>query len=138
VETKGASLAYDLGDDSRCGLRLLFDRGLQPASNGNLYPLATWGRENYAGIPCGDSTLHWDGDRGLYATWHQAWLDFLDRATSREATMEFRVTDLLTLDPARKEMVNSRKYLWEKVSLSLKTTGATLETAQYTYRYVRL
>ncbi|UOQ99914.1 hypothetical protein MUN81_10525 [Hymenobacter sp. 5317J-9] len=138
VAAKGASPAFELGDDSRCGLRLLFDRGLQPDSEGYLYPLATWGAEDFAGNTVGTSTLRWDGADGLYATWHRAWLDFLDRATTREATMEFRVADLLSLDPARKEMVDRRKYLWEKVSLTLSTTGRNLEQAQFTYRYVRL
>ena len=138
VAAKGASPAYELGDDSRCGLRLLFDRGLCPDSAGERYPLATWGREDFVGDLHGTSTLRWGGDDGLYATWHRAWLDFLDRATTREAEMEFRVADLLTLDPARKEMVGHRKYLWEKVSLTLSTTGRTLEQARFTYRYVRL
>ena len=138
VQAKGASPAFGLGDDSHCGLRLLFDRGLRPDSTGLLYPLATWDRLDFAGTVCGLSTLHWEGEFGLYATWHQAWLDFLDRATTKELTMEFRVADLLSLDPARKEMLSYRKYLWEKVSLSLKTTGRQLETAAFTYRYARL
>ena len=138
VEAKGASLAFDTGDDSHCGLRLLYDRGLQPDSVGALYPLATWDVVNYAGTRVGESTLHWAGERGLYATWHAAWLGFLDRATSKERTMPFTVADLLSLDPARKELVDSKKYLWEKVSLSLSTTGRPLESASYTYRYCRL
>jgi hypothetical protein len=138
VEAKGASLAFEAGDDSHCGLRLLFDRGLCPDSQGNGYPLATWDREDYNGAPVGTSTLHWDGPHGLYATWHRAWLDFLDRATTREMQMDFRIADLLTLDPGRKELVNHRKYLWEKISLRLKTTSRYLESATFTYRYTKL
>ncbi|MDO7877674.1 hypothetical protein Q5H93_23245 [Hymenobacter sp. ASUV-10] len=138
AEAKGASLAYETGDDSSVGLFLLLDRGLQPDKLGQLYPLATWGRENGDGFPVGASTLHWDGSFGLYATWHQAWLDFLDRATTKERAMQLRVGALLTLDPTRKELVDGKKYLWEKVSLNLSTTGTPLETAQFTYRYCRL
>jgi hypothetical protein len=140
VEVKGASLAFETGDDSRCGLRLLYDRGLQDDALGYLgkYPLATWDMVNCQGATVGQSTLHWDGDNGLYATWHAGWLAFLDRATSKERSMQFRVADLLSLDPARKEMVDNKKYLWEKVSLSLSTTGSALETATFTYRYTRL
>ena len=138
VQAKGASLAFELGDDSRCGLRLLFDRGLQPDSFQQRYPLATSGCTDFFGFNCGTSTLHWDGPNGLYATWHATWLTFLDQASTKECTMAFRVADLLTLDPGRKEMVRHRKYLWEKVRLSLKTTGNQLETADYTYRYTKL
>lgn len=139
VEAKGASLFGEQGDDSRCGLRLLYDRGLQPDSLGRDYPLATWDAFDFAGYLVGESTLHWEGERGLYATWHAAWLAFLDRATTKERTMAFRVGDLLTLDPGRKEMVDYKKYLWEKVSLRLSTTDQRpLETADYTYRFCRL
>ncbi|MDO7853144.1 hypothetical protein [Hymenobacter convexus] len=138
VAAKGASPAYELGDDSRCGLRLLFDRGLQADKFGQRYPLATSGNEDFDGFAVGTSTLHWDGPDGLYETWHRGWLGFLDRASTREATMDFHVADLLTLDPGRKELVNHRKYLWEKVSLRLNTTGRYLETADFTYRFTRL
>ncbi len=138
VEAKGASPAFEQADDSRCGLRLLFDRGLQRDSQQQFYPLATWGREDFSGLPRGLSTLRWAGDNGLYATWHAGWLDFLDRATTKEMTMDFGVVDLLALDPARRELVRHRKYFWEKVRLSLKTTGRYLETAEFTYRYTRV
>jgi hypothetical protein len=139
VEAKGASLFGEQGDDSRCGLRLLYDRGLQPDSLGEPYPLATWDVFDFAGYLVGESTLRWAGARGIYATWHATWLDFLDRATTKERTMQFRVHDLLTLDPARKELVDYKKYLWEKVSLRLSTTDQRpLETAAFTYRYCRL
>jgi len=138
VAAKGASPAFDNGDDSRCGLRLLYDRGLQADSLGRPYPLATWDARDYAGARVGASTLRWAGEDGLYATWHAAWLGFLDRATTKERPMQFGIADLLSLDPARKELVEGKKYLWEKVSLSLSTTGAQLTTAAYTYRYTRL
>jgi hypothetical protein len=139
VAAKGASPYAGNGDDSRCGLRLLFDRGLRLDSQGQPYPLATWGQFDFAGNTIGQSTLHWDGPTGLYATWHAGWLAFLSRATSKERTMQFSLADLLALDPARKELADDgKKYLWEKVSLSLSTTGQPLATAAYTYRYTRL
>jgi hypothetical protein len=137
VAAKGASVAFENGDDSRCGLRLLYDRGLQPDSQNQPYPLATWDVRGYGTQLVGESTLRWEGDQGLYATWHAGWLAFLDRAATKERTMRFGLTDLLTLDPARKELVDGKKYLWEKVSLSLSTTGQ-LATAAFTYRYTRL
>ncbi|MGI4833268.1 MAG: hypothetical protein ACRYFK_07385 [Janthinobacterium lividum] len=139
VQVKGASPAFETGDDSHCGLRLLYDRGLQPDSTGSPYPLATWDQVNFAGLVVGASTLHWEGPAGLYALGWQAWLDFLGRATTKERLMPFRVMDLLSLDPARKELVDQKKYLWEALTLSLSTTGRQpLESGQFTYRYCRL
>jgi hypothetical protein len=94
--------------------------------------------KSYLGGAVGTSTLRWDGPFGLYATWHAAWLEFLSRAATKERRMEFGIADLLTLDAGRKELVDGKKYLWEKVSLSLSTTGRALERAQFTYRYTRL
>jgi hypothetical protein len=115
IQLRGASLARDLGNDSRTGLRLLFDRDDQLA---------------------GDLVLRWAGENGLYEQCHQPWLDFLARAGSEERTMPFRVADLLALNPARKEMVGPRKYLWEKVSLSV-STSTRLQSARFTYRHIR-
>ncbi len=139
VAAKGASPYGGGGDDSRCGLRLLYDRGLQADSQGSTYPLATWGTQNYAGTTVGESSLHWEGSTGLYARGHAAWLAFLDTATTKERTLPFTVADLLALDPARKELVDQRKYLWQSVALKLDTTGGRpLQAADFTYRYTRL
>ncbi|WP_400194042.1 hypothetical protein [Hymenobacter sp. B81] len=135
VDAKGASPAHELGNDSRCGLRLLFDRGLQPAAGG-AYPLVTSGHVNTAGQAVGELALQWAGPQGLYAQCHQPWLDLLARAGVEERTQPFRIGDLLTLSPARKELVGPRKYLWEKISLSIHT-ARRLESARFTYRPVR-
>ncbi|OUJ71987.1 hypothetical protein [Hymenobacter crusticola] len=115
IRTRGATPRFDLGDDSRCGLRLLFDRPDQLA---------------------GDLVLRWAGDNGLYAQCHKPWLDFLKTAGTEERTMPFRVADLLALNPARKEMVGPRKYLWEKISVTV-STSTRLESARFTYRNIR-
>ncbi|PJJ59449.1 hypothetical protein [Hymenobacter chitinivorans] len=137
VSAPGAGDVYELSPESRASLMLLFDRGLQPDSTGALYPLATSGAETWAGTSIGTDTLHWAGPKGLYQRHHQAWLSFLDSASTSERTMQFDVADLLTLTPARKEMVGMRKYLWQKISLSI-PTASRLETARFTYRSIRL
>ncbi|MBO0360746.1 hypothetical protein J0X19_22485 [Hymenobacter sp. BT186] len=123
LEGKGAGVTQNLNAASQCGLRLLFDRGNAQLTNG---------REAGSAL-----ALQWAGANGLYAQGHQAWLSFLDRAGREERLVPFRVGDLLSLDPARKELVGPRKYLWEKVSLSVSTTKR-LETARFTYRPIRL
>ncbi|MBC6698866.1 hypothetical protein [Hymenobacter sp. BT190] len=126
IVAKGASPAYELGDDSRCGLRLLFDRGLQGG-----YPQCTNGRELGSAL-----ALQWAGVNGLYAQCHQPWLELLARAGSEERVVPFRVGDLLSLNPGRKELLGPRKYLWEKMSLTA-STARRLESARCTYRPVR-
>lgn len=127
ILAKGASPAFEAGLESRAGLRLLYDVGLTTYQN-RTYPLATSASPG-AGLP----TLAWPS---LVETQYRAWLDFLDRAGSEQRTGTFRVADLLALDPTRKEMVSFRKYLWEKVSVSV-STSRRLESARFTYRPIR-
>ncbi|QIX60860.1 hypothetical protein HER32_06590 [Hymenobacter sp. BT18] len=131
VQAKGGSPALGLGDESRCGLRLLSDYGLQPASDGSLYPLASSGTVNWEGTPVGTLGLHWNNT--LYAQRYQAWLAFLDSAPRLDRKVEFYIADLRTLEPTRKELVAGQLCLWEKVSLELHPRRR-LETAAFTYR----
>ncbi|MDB5270882.1 MAG: hypothetical protein JWP58_3922 [Hymenobacter sp.] len=133
ISAKGASTDYELGDDSRTGLRLLFDRGMCPASQGASYRLLSPGTEDYAGNVVGTYALQWDGPQGLYAQWHQPWLDFRARAVTREYQVPFRIADLLTLDPAGHELVDYHLLLWQKVSLKV-SAGSRLRSATFAYQ----
>lgn len=123
----------DVGDESRVGLRLLFNRGLQPDSAGNLYPLGTGGTVNAAGASVGSYSLQWDGVAGLYQVWHRPWLDFRARAVQHVYQCGLRVGDLLTLDPSQADLVDYHLCFWEKVSLSV-AAGSVLTTATFTYQ----
>ncbi|WP_201980334.1 hypothetical protein [Hymenobacter rubidus] len=133
ISAKGASAEYELGDDSRTGLRLLFDRGLQNDSQGQPYRLLSPGTTNYAGASVGAYSLRWDGPQGLYATWHKPWLDFRSRAVPSEYEVPFRIADLLTLDPAGHELVEQHLLLWEKVQVKV-SAGSRLQSATISYR----
>ena len=135
IEAKGASLAYELGDESRCGLRLLYDRGLQPDSNGSQYPLGTSGVVNYAGTRVGTTSLLWPGPDGLYQVRHKAWLDFRSRAVETEYEVQFGMADLLALDPTLPEMVDRHLHLWQKVSLTI-DAQRKLAKARITYQEI--
>jgi len=123
----------DAGDESRVGLRLLFNRGLQPDSAGNLYPLGTGGTTNAAGVTVGAYSLQWAGAAGLYQVWHKPWLDFRARAVQHTYQCALRVGDLLTLEPSQADLVDYHLCFWEKVSLSV-AAGSVLTTATFTYQ----
>ncbi|OWP62874.1 hypothetical protein CDA63_11695 [Hymenobacter amundsenii] len=130
ILAKGSSPAFEAGLESRAGLHLLYDFGVTADQDGQTYPLASSASPDPDRLP----GLDWPD---LYFHQYSAWLGFLDRAGSEQRTASFRVADLLALDPARKELVNYRKYLWEKVSVSL-NTSRRLESARFTYRPIRL
>lgn len=123
----------DVGDESRVGLRLLFNRGLQPDSAGNPYPLGTGGTVNAAGTSVGVYSLQWGGAKGLYQVWHKPWLDFRARAVQHTYQCALRVGDLLLLDPSQADLVDYHLCFWEKVSLSV-AAGSRLTTATFTYQ----
>jgi len=123
----------DVGDESRVGLRLLFNRGFQPDSAGNLYPLGTGGAVNATGASVGSYALQWDGPKGLYQVWHKDWLTFRARAVQHTYQCALRVGDLLLLDPSQADLVDYHLCFWEKVSLSV-AAGSVLTTATFTYQ----
>jgi hypothetical protein len=123
----------DVGDESRVGLRLLFNRGYQPDSTGQLYPLGSAGAVNFAGAKVGKYAWHWAGAQGLYEQWHKPWLDFRARAVQHVYQCQLRVGDLLVLDPSQADLVDYHLCFWEKVSLSV-TAGSALTTATFTYQ----
>lgn len=125
----------DVGDESRVGLRLLFNRGLQPDTAGNQYPLGTGGTLNAAGATVGAYSLRWDGPAGLYQVWHQGWLAFRARAVQHVYQCQLRVGDLLLLDPGQADLVDYHLCFWERVSLSV-AAGSPLTTATFTYQEV--
>jgi hypothetical protein len=114
----------DVGDESRVGLRLLFNRGFQPDSTGRLYPLGSAGAVNFAGAKVGQYAWQWAGDQGLYQVWHKPWLDFRARAVQHVYHCQLRVGDLLTLDPSQADLVDYHLCFWEKVSLSVAAGSA--------------
>ncbi|MCA8831977.1 hypothetical protein [Hymenobacter pini] len=130
VESKGASAAYELGEDSRVGLRLLFNRGMQPDSQGNEYPLGSAANEDYAGGEVGQLTLHWDGPQGLYEQFAKEWLAFRSRAVETRYEVEFSLADLRSIDPGRLEMLDYHLRLWQQINVTIdlqrKLTKATI------------
>ena len=133
-EAKGAIPGNtDVGDESKVGLRLLFDRGYQPDSAGNTYPLGTAGTTNQLGAPVGSYSFQWAGAQGLYQVWHKPWLDFRARAVQHTYECALRVGDLLTLDPSQADLVDYHLCFWEKVSISV-AAGSALKTATFTYQ----
>jgi hypothetical protein len=133
-EGKGAVPGNDeVGDESRIGLRLLFHRGYQPDSAGQLYPLGSAGAVNFRGDSVGEYAWQWAGDKGLYQVWHKPWLDFRARAVQHVYQCALRVGDLLVLDPSEPDLVDYHLCFWEKVSLSV-AAGSALTTATFTYQ----
>ncbi|WP_310391572.1 hypothetical protein [Hymenobacter sp.] len=133
IEAAGAGPEFEMGEDSRVGLRLLFYRGLQPDSQGNAYPLASREAANLAGDPVGAYALSWAGPKGLYAQWHRPWLDFRARAVASEYETRFRIADLQALDPGVAERLDEHLHFWEKISVKVRG-DQRLSTATVTYR----
>ncbi|SHL25872.1 hypothetical protein [Hymenobacter psychrotolerans] len=119
ISAKGASEAYGLGSESKTGLRLLFNRGMQQDSRAGQYPLGSSGNVSYGGTQAGQLTLLWDGAEGLHEQFGKAWYAFRSRAMETEYEMPFNLADLRSLDPGRLEMVDAHLRLWKQISLTI-------------------
>jgi hypothetical protein len=130
---KGNSPALPEEKDNKCSLRLLFDRGLHPDAAGALYPLASAERLDYAGQLVGNYSLRWAGAGGLYAQWHQEWLDFRARTELVTRSVRLRLEDLLALDPRRKVLVRASEgttlAFWQSITVTISQTDG-IQSAQ--------
>lgn len=136
ISAKGASAAYELGEESRTGLRLLFNRGLQADSQGQPYPLGSAENVTYAGSAVGELSLHWDGPAGLYQQFAEAWLSFRSRATETEYEVPFTLADLRGLDPGRLELIDQHLRLWQQINVTI-DLRRKLSKATILYQEVR-
>jgi hypothetical protein len=136
ISAKGASAAYDLGEESRTGLRLLFNRGMHRDGQGSPYPFGSSGNVSYAGTPTGLYTLHWDGPHGLYRHFGQAWYAFRSQATETEYEVPFTLADLRSIEPGRLEMVDHHLRLWQQISVTI-DLRRKLSKATIIYQQVR-
>lgn len=119
VDQQGGSEMF--ATDGEFSLTLLSYRGMQPDSNGVLYPFATSGTRNYAGDEIGTQELALAGPKGLHELYHRHWLQFLSDADAIDTEIDLSLTDLRTLKPERKVLVQTEqstfKALWTKVTV---------------------
>jgi hypothetical protein len=84
-------------------LRLLIYRGLQPASNGDQYPLATHENTNIENEKIGDLTL---SPQYLYKTYHEAYIKLLRNKTITKK-INLSINDILSI----KDFENPRRVI---------------------------
>ena len=110
-------------------LRLLFWRGMQPASDGTLYPLVTPLHTNQAGQVVGQLSTRLGGPAGTYAQLLRGWLEVKRRNLVVKQPLRFTSLDLARLDLTRKVRLDGVEYLVRKLSATVplrKPVGAEL------------
>ncbi len=114
---KGSSPAFEVGINSR-PFKIAFYYGLQPASGGTDYPMASSYNRRYDGTVIGNVTLRWDDTTyGLIALYWQAWMDF--RANADKYTMDFDLNevDVEEIDERAQYFVRGSRYVLGNVKL---------------------
>ncbi|WP_375418143.1 hypothetical protein [uncultured Hymenobacter sp.] len=114
-------------------LRLLFWRGLQPASDGtSLYPLLTPLHTNQAGQTVGQLSLRLSGPAGTYVQLLRGWLEVQRRGVVVKQALRLSSLDLGRLDLSRKVRLDGVEYFVRKLSPTVplrKPVGAELVRA---------
>lgn len=105
------------------GSRLLFYRGLKTDSRGYYYPFATADDTDIHGVSCGNYTMKWDGDKGLYNVWWKDWHEFLDNAKETKWKLMLSIVDILNLDFRKRIRIGSNLYLVKKITLQFPYKG---------------
>ena len=100
-------------------LRLMFWRGLQPASDGSLYPLVTPLHTNQAGQAVGTLSLRLGGLAGTYEQLLRGWLELKRGGVVRKQPLHLSVLDLARFDLARKVRFDGIEYLVRKLAVTV-------------------
>jgi hypothetical protein len=97
--------------------RLLFYRGMQEDSEGNLYPLGSMDNLDYDGdqIPDRNLCLRWEGEYGLY---NQLWKNYLSWYRSRRQ-IDYQVNDPSILNFTKLYMFDDIVIVLKKRTIQL-------------------
>ncbi|SDK34097.1 hypothetical protein SAMN05421823_102501 [Catalinimonas alkaloidigena] len=115
---------------NEASLRFLLYWGMQPDSEGNLYPLASGGHWTYNGINAQNLylALYQGIEQGPYAQRGSTYLACLEQARRVTYRVRLNHNELAQLDMKKKKRINHVNYLINKVSVTLPLTEeATIE-----------
>ncbi len=116
----GTSLFFANGLQPEKEIRLMFYRGMQPNAAADNYPLATTTMYDYAGNIIGTVNLQWDGDNGLYNTFHKAFFEFFTKARLVTHTIDFTPDYFTDIDMFEKQLIDRQLYFINRIRINLK------------------
>lgn len=124
---RGSSPEFELGINN-FSLRLLFYHGLQPDSQGNLYPQASSEGSYYK--------LGYSGFNGLYERCWKDWLDMLQASDQVETTFRWGAYELQNFNFRNKIIRDYSKFLIREYRVSISQIGVS--PTQVTLQKVRV
>jgi hypothetical protein len=117
VRQKGQSKFFSNGESEFTDLRFVIWRGMQPGNGGDLYPLASSTRHDFAGTELGLRSLRWDGSDGVYVYSWEQWIAVLMRGQFVRRFLNLDILHLTNLTEEKKRIGNIG-FLFRRVSTS--------------------
>lgn len=119
---------HALGRSDTTTLRLLFYRGLAKDSADNDYPLLSNDIYDQAGNPLPNATMaeKITGERGIYATWYQRWVQLLQQARVRRLPTRLPLHLLRNWPWDRKVYLQGHHYLVREIDAEFTPRGMGL------------
>lgn len=115
VDQEGSGPAFDLGLETRGGLRFMLFDGMNTDSLGNSYPQGHFMRSGMS--------LRWGGSDGVIERCYEEWMDWKSYTEYMERTVELTLVELLQLDTERKVMIDNLKWVVEEYDASIQASG---------------
>lgn len=114
-------------------LRFLQYFGLQPDSNGDMYPYASFDNTDYAGNVLGSLSMRLDKPEGTYENFGKPWLNFLLRTRNISQSLALNKLQLYNLKQTDPIEIDGLSFMWEQMSFSLPLR----EPVQFTLKLIR-
>ena len=112
---EGAGPEFELGIETRSGLRFMLFDGIKTDSLGNTYPAGHYMRAGFS--------LRWAGADGIVARCYSEWMDWKSYTEYMERTVELTLVELLQLDTERKVMIDNLKWVVDEYDASITSKG---------------
>jgi hypothetical protein len=122
VPEKGSSPAWSQ-DEKKSELRLLFYRGMQKDSEGNLYPYASTDVINYDGQVIAKNSLHLHSKYGTYEKHLRRWYRMINEAEVHVFDKQMEIWEALGLKWNQHILINNQKYLMYEYDVVVNMDG---------------
>lgn len=124
----GYSPNAGVGDTISSSLRLMYWKGMQPNTIGQLYPMASSLKYNILGTDVGGYDIKWDGPTGLKENFWGNWFETLNVGIVWTRTFTLNIIQFLKFNVNRSFRCGNNNFIPKSANHTLKSSSKIIES----------
>ena len=133
AKQKGSSNEFDLGFNPY-DLRLLFYRGMQENSEGDLYPLGSSDVFDFEKNKIANYRLTPIGDEGLYNQWWKQWVEIREQSNQVLMYLKLPLKELVNFDFTTRKRYKNQMYFVDEIEFVVELGKGMTKQKQTLYK----